>query len=200
MNTDMIDQAKPTQSRSESRRRPGAPSGAGPHKQLPKQAEVPSRLFKIRETWVKIVDRRAGVSTACIQNLSPMVTQAMRSVAKTAGKCWAIPNWRPDSAASLLRILAPVTGRGDMIVLLRPYGGHGWQCAGLRVYGTVGDHTGVEADAGAATAGAVWTVLLVKNCTRRCGLCDNCWGAARRRGRGLAPMLPPLPRVRPGWA
>ena len=49
-----------------------------------------------------------------------------------------------------------------MIVLLRRYGGHGWQCAGLRVYGTVGDNTGVEADAGAATAGAVWTVLPVK--------------------------------------
>ena len=102
------------------------------------------------------------MSTACTQNLAPMVTQAMRSVAKTAGRCWAIPNWRPASAASLLRILAPVTGRGDMIVLLRPYGGHGWQCAGLRVYGTVGDNTGVEADAGAATAGAVWTVLPVK--------------------------------------
>ena len=102
------------------------------------------------------------MSTACTQNLAPMVTQAMRSVAKTAGRCWAIPNWRPESAASLLRILAPVTGRGDMIVLLRPYGGHGWQCAGLRVYGTVGDNTGVEADAGAATAGAVWTVLPVK--------------------------------------
>ena len=43
---------------------------------------------------------------------------------QAARRCWAIPNLRPECEATVLRIPTPMSGRGDRIVLLRPYGGH----------------------------------------------------------------------------
>ena len=105
-------------------REPQAPGRAiwrWAYRHLPKAS---GGSYQIRKTWMNVVDKRAREFTACPQNLAPMVTQAMRSVAKTARRCWAIPNLRPECEATVLRIPTPVSGRGDMIVLLRPYGGH----------------------------------------------------------------------------
>ena len=104
----------------------GAASAWARHLALCLQAFAHSKRgsYQIRKTWMNVVDKRAREFTSCPQNLAPMVTQAMRSVAKTARRCWAIPNLRPECEATVLQIPTPMSGRGDRIVLLRPYGGH----------------------------------------------------------------------------